>query len=52
MIDPVLDYDLSSGMVSTKSADQLLTVVQDHGYQVTHILETHAHAVMALFSNS
>jgi len=44
IIDSVLDYDKENGMISTKSADQLLKLVSDHGYTITRILDTHAHA--------
>ncbi|KEF53366.1 uncharacterized protein A1O9_10341 [Exophiala aquamarina CBS 119918] len=44
IIDSVLDYDKEAGMISTKSADQLSKVVSDHGYTITRILDTHAHA--------
>lgn len=44
IIDPVLDFDPVSGKISTTSADSLLDVVREKGYQVDLILETHAHA--------
>ena len=44
IIDPVLDYDKSTGKVTTQSADQILDLVVGSGYNVTRILETHAHA--------
>jgi glyoxylase-like metal-dependent hydrolase (beta-lactamase superfamily II) len=44
IIDPVLDFDLGSSKVSTASADRVLETVREHGYTVTHVLETHAHA--------
>ncbi|KAK3996153.1 putative Zn-dependent hydrolase [Cladorrhinum sp. PSN332] len=44
IIDSVLDYDPSTNTVSTASADDILGLVKDKGYAVTHLLETHAHA--------
>ncbi|KAF2665164.1 Metallo-hydrolase/oxidoreductase [Microthyrium microscopicum] len=44
IIDSVLDFDPATATVSTKAADNLLTSIRDHGYSVSHILETHAHA--------
>lgn len=44
IIDPVLDYDPATAQLSTKSADAVLALVSQHGYTITHILETHAHA--------
>jgi glyoxylase-like metal-dependent hydrolase (beta-lactamase superfamily II) len=44
IIDSVLDFDPGSATISTKSANQLISVVNEYGYTVTHILETHAHA--------
>ncbi|EGX92777.1 metallo-beta-lactamase domain protein [Cordyceps militaris CM01] len=44
IIDPVLDYDPSTGELATKSADCLVAIVRENGYKVEHILETHIHA--------
>ncbi|KAK0860036.1 hypothetical protein LTS02_008798 [Friedmanniomyces endolithicus] len=44
MIDTVLDYNKDTGLISTDSADKLLDIVEDNGYIVTYILESHAHA--------
>lgn len=44
IIDPVLNYDAASQKVSTQTPDSLLSLVQDKGYRVEMILETHAHA--------
>jgi len=44
IIDSVLDFDPATNQMSTDSADKLLAQVKKHGYTVTHILETHAHA--------
>ncbi|VUC27950.1 unnamed protein product [Clonostachys rosea] len=44
IIDPVLDFDPVTRAITTKSADKLLSLVKEKGYQVSRILETHAHA--------
>lgn len=44
IIDPVLDYDAATTAISTQTADSLLRKVEDLGYTVDMILETHAHA--------
>ena len=44
IIDPVLDYDHKSGRTGTASADTIAAYIQDKGFSVDWILETHAHA--------
>jgi glyoxylase-like metal-dependent hydrolase (beta-lactamase superfamily II) len=44
VIDPVLDYDPSSGRTSTSSADNVVAHVEDNDLCVDWILETHVHA--------
>lgn len=44
IVDPVLDFDEKSGATGTKSADAILGYVDDQGYQVEWILDTHPHA--------
>lgn len=44
IIDPVLDYDPATQAITTQSADALLSFVQEKGYKIEKILETHAHA--------
>jgi glyoxylase-like metal-dependent hydrolase (beta-lactamase superfamily II) len=44
IVDPVLDFDLSSGRTSSEQADKVLAYVSQHGLSVQWILETHAHA--------
>ncbi|KAJ6625653.1 Metallo-hydrolase/oxidoreductase [Mycena sp. CBHHK59/15] len=44
VIDTVLDYDPSSGTVSTTTADEIISFIGKHGLNVKYILETHAHA--------
>lgn len=44
VIDSVLDYDPTNQGISTSTADTLLAVVSENGYQIEKILETHAHA--------
>lgn len=44
IIDPVLDFDPATQRLSTDAADALLRLVDEQGYTVQWILETHAHA--------
>lgn len=44
IIDPVLDFDISSGAISHDSADRLLDQVISESLECRWILETHAHA--------
>lgn len=44
IIDPVLDYDRATQAISTSTADALLSLVKERGYNVSMILETHVHA--------
>lgn len=44
VIDPVLNYEISSGKVSYEFADSLLEFLQENQLDVTHILESHVHA--------
>jgi glyoxylase-like metal-dependent hydrolase (beta-lactamase superfamily II) len=44
VIDPVLDYDPSSGQVDARSVEAMLRVAQEQGYTIVWTLETHAHA--------
>jgi glyoxylase-like metal-dependent hydrolase (beta-lactamase superfamily II) len=44
IIDAVLDYDPSTQAISTETADALLSLIADRGYEIVKILETHAHA--------
>jgi glyoxylase-like metal-dependent hydrolase (beta-lactamase superfamily II) len=44
IIDPVLDFDEKSGSTATWSADELLEHVQQKGYTLQRILDTHPHA--------
>lgn len=44
IIDPVLDFDQSSGRTATTSADAVVSYIQGNNYEVAWILETHAHA--------
>ena len=44
LIDPVLDFSLRAGRVSTQSADTLIDFVRNHELRVDWILETHVHA--------
>ncbi|CAI0641410.1 unnamed protein product [Colletotrichum noveboracense] len=44
VIDPVLDYDRETQVISTVAADQILSLAKSQDYTVVRILETHAHA--------
>ena len=44
VIDPVLDYDHSSGKAATKSADVILAAAAEEGVIIEWVFETHAHA--------
>ncbi|UXI68885.1 MBL fold metallo-hydrolase [Tahibacter amnicola] len=44
IIDPVWDFDMPSGRISTASAERVLAHVRTQRLQVAWILETHAHA--------
>jgi glyoxylase-like metal-dependent hydrolase (beta-lactamase superfamily II) len=44
IVDPVLDFDLSSGLIRTASAQRILEYVGTANLRVEWILETHAHA--------
>lgn len=44
IIDPVLNYDPATQAVATHAADSLLSLIEEKGYKIDKILETHAHA--------
>ncbi len=44
VIDPVLDFDLASGTVDTRSAEQILAFARQGDWRIEMVLETHAHA--------
>ena len=44
VIDPVLDYDPSSGRTSTQGVERILAYIATHSLQLDWVLETHAHA--------
>jgi glyoxylase-like metal-dependent hydrolase (beta-lactamase superfamily II) len=44
VIDPVLDFDLSSGRLSTASVEAVLAAAKDGDWTISRVLETHAHA--------
>lgn len=44
IIDSVLDYEPHSATISYESADSIIRYVEEHGYAVDWILETHVHA--------
>ena len=44
IIDPVLDFEQSSGRLSTSTADNVLAAADEAGLRIQWILETHMHA--------
>lgn len=44
VIDPVLDFEASSGKLSSQSADKIIAYLDAHNLKLEWILETHAHA--------
>jgi glyoxylase-like metal-dependent hydrolase (beta-lactamase superfamily II) len=44
IIDPVLDYDMPSGVIESKSLLPLITFLREHKLYPHYCLETHAHA--------
>lgn len=44
IIDPVLDFNPAHARTSTESAEKLLGIVKQYGYDVQWILDTHPHA--------
>lgn len=44
IIDPVLDFEPKSGATATTSADELLAYIEQQGYGLEWILDTHPHA--------
>ncbi len=44
VIDPVLDFDVAAGIVSTRSADAILDAATKLGLKVAWVFDTHVHA--------
>lgn len=44
IIDPVLDFDPVKNIISTQSADAVLSLILEKGYKIDKLLETHVHA--------
>ena len=44
VIDPVLDFDLASGQIETRSAQRILDSAEQQGLAIVLVLETHPHA--------
>jgi glyoxylase-like metal-dependent hydrolase (beta-lactamase superfamily II) len=44
VIDPVLDFDAASGTIATRSADRILSAIDEQGLRADWVLETHVHA--------
>lgn len=44
VIDPVLDFDQAAGNITYESADQIISEIENRGYQLELLIETHVHA--------
>lgn len=44
IIDPVLNFDLSSGVIEDHSVKELVSFIKEHGLNPIYSMETHAHA--------
>jgi len=44
VIDSVLDFDYSSGVVSYEQADEVINYIKSNNLNVAWLLETHVHA--------
>jgi len=44
IIDPVLDFDLASGVADTRSAQRIVAFAREQDWRIAMVLETHAHA--------
>lgn len=44
VIDPVLDFDMASGVADTRSAERIVAFAREHDWRIAMVLETHAHA--------
>lgn len=44
VIDPVLDFDIASGVADTASAERILNFAKAQEWHIEMVLETHAHA--------
>lgn len=44
VIDPVLDFDLASGVADTRSAERIVAFAREQDWRIAMVLETHAHA--------
>lgn len=44
VIDPVLDFDLASGVADTRSVERIIALAREKNWRITMVLETNAHA--------
>ena len=44
VIDPVLDFDMASGVADTRSAERIVAFAREQDWRIAMVLETHAHA--------
>ena len=51
VIDTVLNFNISTGEFKPKSANELISIINENGYELEWILETHIHADHVTASN-
>ncbi len=44
IVDPVYDFDEKSGQTASLNADRILAFIEERGYEIQWILDTHPHA--------
>ena len=44
VIDPVLDFDLATGVADTESIERIVAFADQHDWRIAMVLETHVHA--------
>ncbi|RYE53884.1 MAG: MBL fold metallo-hydrolase, partial [Hyphomicrobiales bacterium] len=44
VIDSVMDFDYASGKIASDGADKIIAHIQDHGWTLEWLIETHVHA--------
>ncbi len=44
VVDPVLDFDMASGIADTRSAERIVAFAREQDWRIAMVLETHAHA--------
>ncbi|MBC7478137.1 MAG: MBL fold metallo-hydrolase, partial [Pseudorhodobacter sp.] len=44
VIDSVMDFDYAAGKIAYEGADQIIAHIQDNGWRLEWLIETHVHA--------